>query len=82
MFRDGMFISGKCISGIFRLMGSVRKKASLADVGNVVASGRLNAVATDDLLGGGLSGGSPNLAWPTATGASGGCCLGSGEKRG
>lgn len=47
---DGMTLNGERLSGISRLLGQKTEKRSRAEAGEVVALGRLDGVATGDLL--------------------------------
>ena len=47
---DGMTLGGERVSGVFRMMGHEQQKLPSAEVGEVVALGRLEKAATGDLL--------------------------------
>ncbi len=47
---DGMTLNGKRVSGVNRMLGQKLEKRSTAAIGEVVALGRLDGVATGDLL--------------------------------
>lgn len=48
--EDGMSLNGVRIGGLYRLMGSQQKSLSRAEVGDIVALGRLDGVATGEVL--------------------------------
>ena len=48
--RDGETIGGDRISGVYRMMGAENEKAGEATAGDLVALGRMDSVATGDLL--------------------------------
>ena len=60
---DGMTLGGERVSGVFRMMGHEQQKLPSAEVGEVVALGRLDKAATGDLLSDKGNLGKPEL-WP------------------
>ncbi len=48
--KDGDHLGGERISGLYRLMGSDSQKTANAGAGDLVAFGRMDSVATGDLL--------------------------------
>ncbi|MEO5373647.1 MAG: elongation factor G [Alphaproteobacteria bacterium] len=61
-FTDGMTCNGSRASGLFHLMGGQQTKAMKVEAGGVVAIGRLDEVATGDMVS--PAGGSRTEGWP------------------
>ncbi|MDP6174071.1 MAG: elongation factor G, partial [Rhodospirillales bacterium] len=61
---DGDTLNGSRVSGMFKLLGGNQEKISKAGLGEVVALGRLEDMATGDTLS--ASGDAEALAWPDA----------------
>lgn len=59
---DGMTLNGERVSGVNRMLGQKLEKQSTAGIGEVVALGRLDSVATGDLLS--PSGNVEAVEWP------------------
>jgi elongation factor G len=57
--KDGMSIGGSRVSGLYHMVGTSLTKIAEAGAGDVVALGRMDEVATGDVLGG-----KDALAWP------------------
>ncbi len=62
--KDGMTLGDHKVSGLFRMMGHNQNKLATAGTGDIVAMGRMEEVATGDLLsaGGPVSG----VTWPAS----------------
>ncbi|KAF0109569.1 MAG: elongation factor G [Rhodospirillaceae bacterium] len=61
VFSDGMTANGERVGGVLRLMGGTQTKVPQAGVGEVVALGRLESVATGHRI---APEGGPDPAWP------------------